>query len=161
MPTTMQDRGRAFLELPRIALVGVSRDPGDFSRMVLQELRARGLEVVPVNPALGEVEGLRCWPKVADITPSVQGALLLTPPARSAEAVRDCLAGGVRELWLHRGGGAGSASPEALAAARAAGVEPITDLCPFMALRGASWFHRMHGWFRGAHRMPGQRAPGA
>jgi len=155
MPTTMQDRGRAFLELSRIALVGLSRDPRDFSRTIFRELVERGYDVVPVNPGLDEVEGRRSWARVSEVAPPVQGALLLTPPARSAEAVRDCIAAGVRQLWLHRGAGAGSASPEALSAARAAGVEPVTDLCPFMALEGAGWFHRVHGFFRGAHRMPG------
>ena len=24
----------------------------------------------------------------------------------------------------------------------------VTDLCPFMALPNASWFHRLHGFFR-------------
>lgn len=152
MATTMQERGRAFLELSRIALVGVSRDPRDFSRMVLRELLERGYDPVPVNPALSEVEGRRCWARVGEVTPPVRGALLLTPPARSADAVRDCLAAGVRELWLHRGAGAGASSPEALGILQAAGVEPVTDLCPFMALSGAGWFHRVHGWFRGVHR---------
>jgi len=158
MPTTMLQRGRTFLELSRIALVGLSRNPGDFSRAVFRELLARGYDVVPVNPALGEVEGRRCWGRVRDIAPPVQGAILLTPPARTAEAVRDCLAAGVRELWLHRGAGAGSATPEAIEVARAAGVEPLTGLCPFMALEGAGWFHQVHRFFRGAHHMPGTAA---
>jgi len=158
MPTTMLERGRTFLKLPRIALVGLSRDPQDFSRALFRELAERGYDVVPVNPALGEVEGRRCWAKVSLVAPPVQGALLLTPPARSAEAVRDCLAAGVRELWLHRGAGAGSASPEAIEVAQAAGVEPVTGLCPFMALEGAGWFHRVHRFFRGAHHMPGTAA---
>ncbi|MBI5067399.1 MAG: CoA-binding protein [Deltaproteobacteria bacterium] len=151
----MRDRARAFLELNRIALVGVSRDPRDFSRVVLRELLQRGLDPVPVNPTLAEAEGRRCWARIGEIAPPVKGALLLTPPAQSAEVVRACLEAGVRELWLHRGAGAGAATPEALRVAREAGVEPVTDLCPFMALEGAGWLHRAHALFRGAGRMPG------
>ena len=42
----------SFLSCRRIAVVGVSRDPKDFSRAVLRELLKRGYDVVPVSPAL-------------------------------------------------------------------------------------------------------------
>jgi uncharacterized protein len=147
VPGTMQ-RARDLLAGRRIALVGVSREPRDFSRMLERELRRRGLDVVPVNPAGGEVEGRPLLPRVADAVPPVDGAILLTPPARTEEAVRACLDAGVRRIWLHRGGGRGSATPEAVALCRSRGVEPVTDLCPFMAFPDAGWGHRLHGWFR-------------
>jgi predicted CoA-binding protein len=146
------DAGRAFLARGRFALVGASRDEKDFSRYVMRELVARGLDVVPVNPALAEADGRRGFARVQDVTPPVDAALLMTPSARTADAVRDCLAAGVRHVWMHRGGGPGSASPEAVALCRAAGIEPIVDLCPMMALEHAGWFHRLHGRLRGAHR---------
>ncbi len=151
--TTKLDLGRTFLN-DRIALVGVSRSAQDFSRMVLRALLERGRDVVPVNPALGEVEGRRCFARVQDVQPPVVGALLLTPPARTEEAVRDCLAAGVRRVWMHRGGGPGSATPEAVALCRASGIEPITDLCPFMALEDAGWFHKVHRMFRRSAHQP-------
>jgi uncharacterized protein len=153
------ERARQFLGARRVALVGVSRDPRGFSRAVMRELLRRGYDVVPVNPALAEAEGRRCLARVQDAAPPVEGALLLTPSARTEEAVRDCIAAGVRQVWMHRGVGAGSASPEAVALCRSHGVEPVTDLCPFMALPGAGWFHRAHAFLRGhssggAHRSP-------
>jgi len=148
MASQAMEGARRFLAVRRIALLGVSRQPRDFSRAVMRELLRRGYDVVPVNPAGGEAEGRPLLARVADAVPPVEAALLMTPPARTAEAARQCLAAGVRLLWLHRGGGAGASSPEALALCRAAGVEPVTGLCPFMALPGAGWFHRLHGFFR-------------
>jgi predicted CoA-binding protein len=165
---TMMELAKAFLAERRIALIGVSREPKDFSRMVLRELLKRGYDVVPVSPALagtvaggepagavagGEpagamVEGRRAVASLAGLTPPVAGALFLTPPRATAAAVQDALAAGVRRLWLHRGGGPGASSPEALAACRAAGVVPVTGLCPFMALPDAGWFHGLHRLFR-------------
>jgi predicted CoA-binding protein len=87
--------------------------------------------------------------RVADAAPPVDGAIFFTSPPQTAAAVEEALAAGVRRIWLHRGGGPGASSPAALAACRAAGVEPVTDLCPFMALPDAGWFHRLHGFFRG------------
>jgi predicted CoA-binding protein len=156
MPMAPLERAHAFLEARRIAFVGVSRDDKDFSRAVLRELVRRGYDVVPVHPEASEIEGRRAFPRVGAVVPPVEAALLMTPPARTDDAVRDCLDAGLGRIWLHRGGGRGSATPEAVARCRAAGVEPVTDLCPFMALPGAAWPHRLHGFLR---RMAMRRAP--
>jgi predicted CoA-binding protein len=144
MASPVQD----FLSSRRIALVGFSRNPKDFSRMLDAQLRARGHEVIPVHPDGGEREGRRCFRTVGAVEPPVEAALLLVPPARAEEAARDCLDAGVRRVWFHRGAGAGSASPEAVALCASRGVSPVVDLCPMMALPGTSWPHRVHGWFR-------------
>lgn len=141
-------RARAFLARGRFALVGVSRDQRDFSRQVLRELLRRGYDVVPVNPAMAQVEGRTCHARVQDIRPPVAGALLMTPPARTEHAVRDCVEAGIRSVWMHRGSGTGASSPEAEALCRAQGLEVVADLCPFMALPDSSWPHRLHRFFR-------------
>jgi uncharacterized protein len=160
--TTMLDAACDLLATRRFALAGASRDPRAFSRGVLRELLARGYDVVPVNPEGGEVEGRRCLPSVSAIVPGVGGVIFMTPPSRTAEAVRDALRAGVRRLWFHRGAGPGSASAEALALCAEAGVIPIVGLCPFMALPEAGWGHRIHAWFRRADaRAPAVAPPGA
>ncbi len=150
MATSNLERARDFLQAKRIALVGASRSDRDFSRMVMRELVQRGYDVVPVNPGSEEVQGRRCFRRVQDVSPPAEAALLMTPPARSEEAVRDCVSAGVRRIWFHKGGGPGAESAAALAACAAAGIEPVRDLCPFMALPGAGFPHRVHGFFRRA-----------
>ena len=58
--TQIQD----FLGRKRLALVGVSRDPKDFTRALFGELSRREYDVVPVNPEVIEVDvprdGRRC-----------------------------------------------------------------------------------------------------
>jgi len=104
---------------------------------------------VPVNPAATELDGLRCYPGIADIEPRVEAALVMTPPARSAAVVEECVRAGVRAVWLHRGAGQGSASADALEVCRAQAIDPVVDLCPYMALPGAGLMHRFHGVVRG------------
>jgi predicted CoA-binding protein len=137
-----------FLRCRRLALVGVSRDPRDFSRALMRDLMCRGYDVVPVNPATPMIEGLRCYGTVAEVAGPVEGALLMTPPAQGAAAVRDCLRAGVPRIWFHRGIGPGASSPEALRLCREAGVEVVDGECPYMFLPGASLFHRIHRFFR-------------
>ncbi|HTN51318.1 MAG TPA: CoA-binding protein [Anaeromyxobacter sp.] len=146
--TTEVERARRFLALRRFALVGVSRDPADFSRRVLAALEASGLEVIPVNPAAGALEGRRCFARLADVTPPVEGALVMLPAAQAEAVTREAIAAGLRRLWFHRGTGPGAASPAALALCAEAGVEAVSGLCPFMVLPEAGRFHRVHAWFR-------------
>lgn len=155
-PSSLDD-ARAFLRARRVALVGASRSEQDLSRMILRELVRRGYDVVPVNPAAQEVDGRRAFARVADVAPPPDAALVMTPPERAEEVVRDCAAAGVREVWFHRGAGAGASSPQALALCAQRGIHAVRDLCPFMALPGAAFPHRLHGFFRRA--LAGRAAP--
>jgi predicted CoA-binding protein len=150
METPVQE----FLASRRIALVGFSRNPRDFSRMLDAHLRERGYEVVPVHPESVELDGRRAFPRVGAIEPAADAALVMVPPSLAKAVVLDCLDAGVRRIWFHRGGGQGSASPEALDLCRSRGVTPVVDLCPMMVLPGASWPHRLHGWLRTRGRAP-------
>jgi hypothetical protein len=49
-----------FLALHRIAMVGVSRNPEDFSRKLFREMCERGYDMVPVNLVAEEIDGREC-----------------------------------------------------------------------------------------------------
>jgi len=148
MTATAMDKAREFLTLKRIALVGISRNEKDFSRGIYRELFRRGYDVVPVNPAVAEVEGRPCQARIQDVRPPPEVALLLTSPQGSEQVVRDCLEAGVRRVWMHRGTGPGAVSPRAVAFCEANGIEVAAGVCPYMALPGSAWPHRLHAFFR-------------
>ena len=157
--TTLAVRANDFLAQRRIALVGVSRDPHDMSRALFRELRQRGYDVVPVHPELAAVDGVPCVRRLQDASPAVEGALLMTPPAATERVVRDCVEAGVARVWMHRGAGRGSVSPEAVAYCRERGMAVVDGACPFMFLPGSAFPHRAHGFLAqllGRH--PGTRA---
>jgi predicted CoA-binding protein len=139
-----------FLATGRIAIVGLSRNPKDFTRAVARELVRRGYQIVPVNPgAAGAVlEGVAAVARLQDVRPPVEAALLLTAPAQTDAVLRDCVEAGVKRVWLHRGGGPGAASAGALAFCAEHDLDVVHDLCPFMALPHASLPHRLHGFLR-------------
>jgi predicted CoA-binding protein len=146
MPTNMTDI-REFLALRRIALVGVSRDGKDFSRYLLREMCARGYDMVPVNPvAQGEFEKRRCFARVQEINPPVEGALILTPSHETEQVVRDCAEAGLRHVWMHRSGGQGSVSKAAVGFCRENGMHLVEGYCLFMFLPHTPFFHRVHGF---------------
>jgi uncharacterized protein len=146
MATTTMQQIEDFLALKRVAVVGVSRDPKELSHVLWQEFRQRRYEAVPVNPGTAELDGERCYASISEIDPPVEGALIITPPAATRQVVEDCAAAGISHIWLHRGIGAGSATPEAVAAAQSHGMDVVAGFCPFMFLPGTPFFHSLHGF---------------
>lgn len=147
MATSTLEEARAFLRARRIALVGLSRNEKDFSHAVLKALVERGHDVAAVNPGAPPGDG-RWFARVQDVTPPADAGLVLTSPGQTERVLRDCLAAGVRRVWLHRGAGHGAESPGALAFCAKHGIDVVHGLCPFMALPGAGFGHRVHAFFR-------------
>lgn len=145
MPTTLSEI-RQFVALKRIALVGISRNPRDLSRALFRDMEQRGYEMVPVNPAMTEIEGRKCFARVQDIAPPVDAALLMTAPVVTEQVVHDCAMAGIRRVWMHRAGGPGAVSPEAVDFCKANGIRVVEGYCPLMFLPGEAFIHRAHGF---------------
>src|SRR5947209_1639718 len=96
----MLDTIRDFLSQQRLAIVGVSHQPKDFSRALFRAFQERNFNVVPVNPSAQEIEGVVCYSHVRDIRPPVDTALLMTSPAVTDEVVKDCADAGIRRVWM-------------------------------------------------------------
>jgi predicted CoA-binding protein len=144
---------RDFLGQKRLAFVGVSRQPNDYSRMLFREFGARGYDAVPVNPAAGEIEGRHCFASVREIEPAPDGVLLLTAPAVTEQVVGDCIQAGVKRIWIRRSGRKGAASEQALRECQTRGITVISGECPFMFLQGdyqqaGGWVHHFHGFLK-------------
>lgn len=139
---------REFLGQERLAIVGVSQHPADFSRTLFREFQKRGYDVVPVNPAIRDIEGKPCYASVREIRPPVSTVLLMTSPAVTETVVRDCADAGVERVWMYRAGGTGAVSREAVGFCESKGIAVIPGECPFMFLPGGAWYHRMHGWVK-------------
>jgi predicted CoA-binding protein len=137
-----------FLACRRLAVVGVSRDPRDFSRSVFRAFTERGYDAVPVNPSATEMEGRACVAGLAHVQPPVEAALLMTPPSATERVVRECAQAGIRRVWMHRGAGRGAVSPEAVAFCREQGIAVVDGACPFMFLQGTGLVHGIHRLFR-------------
>lgn len=146
MPIATRATIKEFLNQKRIAIVGVSRDPKDFTRAVFDEFRKRGYAVVPVNPGVKEIDGLTCYARVPDITPTVNGVLIMTTPQVTDQIVRDCAEVGVKRVWMHKGEGLGAVSQSAIEYCQQNGISVIDGQCPFMFLPQTMLLHRMHGF---------------
>ena len=135
-----------FLGVKRLAVVGVSRKPKDFTRSLFRELRSRGYDVVPVHPEVSEMDGVPVVARLSDVSPPVEGALLLTSPAVTGQVVRECQEAGIRRIWMYRAVGAGAVGPEAVEFCETNGMSVVAGECPFMFLPGSGFPHNFHGF---------------
>ena len=129
----------AGLFAPRsIAVIGASGRPGALSWWPLQLLTRHGYAgaIYPINPNRDEIDGIRCYPSLAEVPGDVDLAIVALGADRTVDAVRACAEAGVRGVVLPAQGfgelGAeGQAREEAiLALARSHGlrvVGPNTD----------------------------------
>ena len=138
-----------FLSLHRIAVVGVSRNETDFSRLLWAELRHRGYELIPVNPRAETIDGLPSKPNLSSVDPAPEGVLLMTQPAESLAAVREAIQCGIKAIWFYRAVGKGAVSLEAGELAQQAGCDVVAGECPFMFLPDSGFPHSWHRAFKG------------
>ena len=145
--TTLQ-QVEDFLALKRVAVVGVSRNPKDFTRVMWDEFRQRRYEAIPVNPNVAEIDGQRCYASVKDIQPPVDGALIMTSKKATDQVVRDCAEAGIKHIWMYGGMAPGAATDTAVAFAQENGMDTVKGLCPYMFLPGTPAFHAPHRVFK-------------
>lgn len=149
----MQDLRAAaeeFLAQRRIAVAGVSREQGQAANAIYRRLREAGYDVAAVNPQADEVEGDRCYPSIGALPETPDGVLIATHPSVAPAVARECVEAGVPRVWMHRSFGTGSASDEATAICREAGIAVLDGGCPMMYLEPVDIAHRCIRWILGA-----------
>jgi predicted CoA-binding protein len=141
---SVNEAAAAFLANHRVAVTGVSRASKTHgSNNVYRRLRERGYQVFAVNPNTGQVEGDRCYPDLASIPAGVDAVVIGTRPQIAEGTMRECAELGIRQVWMHRGPGAGSVSPAATSYGRAHGITVIDGGCPLMFGPAADFGHKI------------------
>lgn len=136
-----------FLSRRRVAFVGVSRDPRDFSRTIFREFISRKYDVIPINPLISLVDEHHCFADLREIKPPVEAVLIMTPPNVSEDIVHQCRDTGVKTVWFYRAAGTGAASPNAISFCKEHHIETIEGHCPMMFLPDTGFVHRVHRFF--------------
>jgi predicted CoA-binding protein len=141
----------AFLQLPSVAVVGISGSKQTVANAVVKKLRNGSRTVYGVGRSTPHFEGQPCYPSLASLPVSVQGVFAAVRPENIAAVADECIAAGVRYLWLHNMGGTTlpSSSPliPMIERCRAAGMTVIPGACPMMFVPDADLGHRCIKWF--------------
>ena len=129
----MDEAARDLLTTTRTwAVVGCSPDPRRDSHRIAVLLQDRGFRVIPVNPAVEEILGERCYPSVTAI-PRELGVEVVDVFRRSEAAgahVDEAISSGAVGVWLQLG----VVDQAAADRASAAGLKVVMDRCPAIEL---------------------------
>ena len=122
----MQDvAARILREYRRVAVVGISDRPERDSHRVAAYLQRAGYTIIPVNPNVTEVLGLRCWPSLE----AAPGPIEVVDVFRRSELVEPVVDAAIRvgakAVWMQDG----VVNETAAAKARAAGLLVVMDRC--------------------------------
>ena len=80
-----------------IAVIGASHDPKKVGYAVLDNLKKYNFHgnLYPVNPAGGEILGLKAYPKLADISGAIDLAVIAIPARFVPDTLRECADAGI------------------------------------------------------------------
>lgn len=121
----MQDIINEFMSQKRFAVVGATDNPEKYGNQIVKNLKSRGYEVYPVNPKLKEVEGLECFPSLADIPCKIDVIDFVVPPAVTEEILKQCKKLNLNRIWLQPG----SESETALSFCRDNNMKVVHSVC--------------------------------
>jgi predicted CoA-binding protein len=120
------DQIRALLrEVKTIAVLGLSDNPARPSYHVAEALQGFGYRIVPVRPGQAKVLGEQAYASLAEL-PFVPDLVdVFRAPEHVPGIVDECIAKGVKRLWLQEG----VVHEAAAEKARAAGMTVVMDRC--------------------------------
>jgi predicted CoA-binding protein len=121
----MRTAQQILAEANVIAVVGASRDPSKAAHSVPLQMLRYGWRIIPVNPFVAEVFGVKTFPTLADIGEPVDLVDVFRPARDAVDVVRQAVAIKAPAVWLQ----SGIVSAEARRVAEEAGIDYIEDRC--------------------------------
>lgn len=108
-----------------IAVVGLSPNPARPSHGVARAMLGFGFNIIPVHPAVKEVLGQKAYPRLADIPTRIDLVNVFRRSEFIDAVVDECLALGLKALWIQEG----IVNEPAAGRAREAGMTVVMDRC--------------------------------
>ncbi|MFO0918750.1 MAG: CoA-binding protein [Planctomycetaceae bacterium] len=115
---------------PTVAILGASTDRKKYGNKSVRAHVQQGYDVFPVNPTAAEVEGLKAYPRLADVPAErLDRISVYLPPQLGITVLDQIAAKHPKEVWFNPG----SESPELIEKAEALGL-PVIMACSIVDL---------------------------
>ena len=87
----------------RIALVGASNDTSKFGNRIYRDLRAKGYQIIPINPKENEIEGDKAYASI-DVMENLPDIVnFVVPPKIAIKVAQKAIELGIAHLWFQPG----------------------------------------------------------
>jgi predicted CoA-binding protein len=146
--STFKEKIEDFLAQRSIAVVGLSRTDANAANLIYNKLKQNGHTVYAVNPNATTIEGEPCYASVKALPQRPDGVVIVTRPNVTRQVVEDCVAAGVKRIWIHESliHGGTSLAPEAVEYCEQHNVELIAGGCPMMYAEPVDFGHKCMKW---------------
>ncbi|MFA7301669.1 MAG: CoA-binding protein [Candidatus Shapirobacteria bacterium] len=111
-----------------VVIVGLSNNPQRPSYQVGLYLKNHGFNIIPVNPTITDVFGIKSYPSILEIPHTIQIDIvdIFRHPDQVIPVIEEVVKSGHKPLiWMQEGVG----SPQAKAFAEENGLEVVMDMC--------------------------------
>ncbi|MGB8646516.1 MAG: CoA-binding protein [Anaerolineae bacterium] len=122
---TKDEIRKILKENKTVAVVGMSSNPERPSQQVPLYLRAHGYNVIPVNPKATEIAGMKAYPDLLSIPEKVDVVEIFMRAEEVPLVVDQAIKIGAKVVWMQEG----IVNEAAAAAAQAAGLTAVQDMC--------------------------------
>src|SRR5680860_565069 len=93
---------KKFLEAPKIAIAGVSRNPKKFGGAIFKELKNKGFELYPINPNANEIQNVKCFKSLSELPKDVKHLFIVTPQKETFGIAEEAVNKGFEMIWIQQ-----------------------------------------------------------
>ncbi len=131
-----------FMKLRTFAIIGVSTKKKKFGNYILEHMLDKELRVLPIHRTAAEIDGIKCYPSVADLPVKPDAVILVVPPAETEKVVVELHEAGIKNVWMQQG----AESNKAIVYCLQNDINVIAGQCILMFLDKPGFPHNVHKW---------------
>lgn len=135
-----KDQISSFFNSDSIAIAGVSRNKKKFGRMVYEELKQKGYNVLPVNPSTSQINDETCYASINNLPGNIDSVLIATPRDQTDKVLKQAINKGIKNIWVQQF----SNTKETIEIAEEYGKEIIYKKCVYMFAEPVIGIHKFH-----------------
>lgn len=123
-----------------IAVIGVSKNPRKFGRIIFAELEKKDFKVFGINKNFIDGEKPNLYSDLAKITEKINSVIFVTKPDVTLIELKKCFSKGIKKYWFQQG----SESKEVIDFCKKNNLTYVAGKCVFMYLEPVKGIHKLH-----------------
>ena len=92
-----------FLDGSPFAVLGASNNRNKFGNKVLRSYLQDNRVAIPINPKETQIEGLQAYARLSDVSDSIHGLSIVTPPKITEAIIEEAGELGIKHVWIQPG----------------------------------------------------------
>ena len=134
----------SFFNSKCFAISGVSKDEKKFGRVVYKTFIEHGLNAIPINPTINEINGIKVYSSISELPSDVDAVVILNNRNKSQDIIDQAINRGIKNIWIQQ-----SSDPKGFSKSNIdQSFNVITGECIFMWLEPVMGVHKFHRFFK-------------